>query len=474
MPTPLTLTVEAVDSGSPALINSTFVNVTVIPIYTPPLFSLSQYNFIVYETDVSGTIVGVVNATELRFFNQVQIIYGLIGTIPFVVEQATGIIRVNATMNASVVKQYDFTASATFAQTNFIGYSAIHVTVLGYNRAVPTAPSFSPSTVNIQETFSSLFLSSAFSSDADGYAPDNVVRYAITAGNTKNIFSINTVTGNITLNGAGAGCIGPVPSVTYKLTVTATDTPVGNVTVCKSRCDTYASSFNQNATFVASCYAGCNYAAPSLASCQTSCLSNGRPTWCNVGCGFYDGYPLQSSTNLTITIASYAVSSPVLSMPFYSASVVVLSATGVPVLAVSATDTNPCVGPLRYSFVIGGVQQYHDNYFAIDNVTGIITVYGSLQSIPGSSWNATIRVEDTASASANITNGTVSIAILNPSLATFSISNEGLLSGAATSSKSDPTYTQSIAFPIGYAPQTTATVTAILAEPQPRQPFQRL
>ncbi len=187
-------------------------------------------NFQVSEKSTNGDVVGTISATDPNAGDTLSYsISGGTGTGVFTINAATGVITV---ANASAL-DYETTTSYTLDITvtdngtppkSDTQTVTIDVLDIPENTA-PVLTGFGPVSVD-ENTAPGLVMGTVTSTDAES----NTVTYSITAGNTGSMFSINSTTGVITLNGTpDFETIG-----SYTLTVRGTDNGFGNLSSTKN------------------------------------------------------------------------------------------------------------------------------------------------------------------------------------------------------------------------------------------------
>ncbi|MDY0029153.1 MAG: cadherin domain-containing protein [Pseudobdellovibrionaceae bacterium] len=182
-------------------------------------------NFQVSEKSTNGDVVGTISATDPNAGDVLSYsISGGTGVGVFTINPTTGVITVS---NAAML-DYETTTSYTLDITvtddgtppkSDTQTVTIDVLDIPENTA-PVVTGFGPVSVN-EGTSPGLVMGTVTSTDAES----NTVTYSITAGNTGGMFSINSATGIITLNGTpDFETIG-----SYTLTVRGTDNGFGNL-----------------------------------------------------------------------------------------------------------------------------------------------------------------------------------------------------------------------------------------------------
>ncbi|XP_060079972.1 cadherin-23-like, partial [Ylistrum balloti] len=219
------LLVRVQDNGSPSLSNQNIVTLTMLKNLNAPEFIVQNYNQTILETQTVGSNIGVQvrgrdadalpphnvvkyealgEAATLTYF-AINSNDGQISVIrPLTLEEndRTYVMRV-ILRDSSLLSQQTGTVSITVRRNNFDPFFT-------------NLPSVE-SVARTAQPGASLF--TVLATDADSVTPFNSVQYAIVAGNTGNVFNINSNTGAVTLGQS-------LPSLTvatYVLSIMAYD-----------------------------------------------------------------------------------------------------------------------------------------------------------------------------------------------------------------------------------------------------------
>uniref|UniRef100_A0A3Q3NGM6 Cadherin EGF LAG seven-pass G-type receptor 1-like n=1 Tax=Mastacembelus armatus TaxID=205130 RepID=A0A3Q3NGM6_9TELE len=218
------LWIKAQDGGRPPLINGTgLVVIQVVDVNdNAPMFVSTPFQATVLESAVVGHSVIHIQAIDTDSGNNCQLEYQLIDVVPgfpFTINNSTGWVMVSAELDREATEFYTFGVEAVDHGVPAMSSSAsVTVTILDVNDNVPT---FTQSLYNVKinedtAVGTSVLLLSAIDRDAN-----SIVTYQISTGNTRNRFSITSLStgGLITL----ALPLDYKQDRQYVLTVTASD-----------------------------------------------------------------------------------------------------------------------------------------------------------------------------------------------------------------------------------------------------------
>jgi hypothetical protein len=457
------LTVQATDNGTPALqgqatITITITNVNESPTVTPATFSVA-------ENAANGAIVGTVSASDPDAGTTLtySIVSGNTGNV-FAINPSTGQITVAGALDFETTAQYTLVVQATDNGTPVLsGQATITVNVTDAN----DGPAVSPATFSVAENSANgVVVGSVSASDPDG---GTNLTYAITAGNTGNVFAIDPATGQITV----AGALDFETTPNYSLTVSVTDNgnpaATGQATITIN-----LSNVNDAPTVSPAMFAVAENAATGtvVGTVQAADQDAGTTlTYAILGGNTGNAFAIDPATGeITVngsldfeTLAAYSLTvqatdngNPTLSntatitinltnvneAPTATATTFAVNenvAAGTVVGTVSASDID-AGSVLTYAITAGNT----GNVFAIDPATGQLTVAGSLNFETHASYLLTVQVTDngnpaltgqaTITIQANDLNETPSV-----SPATFTIDENAAIGAAVgTISASDP------------------------------------
>ncbi|XP_043913009.1 protocadherin-11 X-linked-like [Protopterus annectens] len=197
--------VLAKDNGSPPLQS----NATVTIIVTDendnnPAFTHNEYNFYIPENQPMYGSVGLITVTDADTGKNAAVTLSIInGKDKFIIDPLTGVIRPNISFDREQQGSYTFYVKAVDGGSEIQRSSTAKVTInvvdINDNRPVFLIPSSNYS-YDLVPTFTSAgsVVTRVFAVDNDT-GMNAVLRYSIVGGNTRGLFSIDQVTGNITL-----------------------------------------------------------------------------------------------------------------------------------------------------------------------------------------------------------------------------------------------------------------------------------
>lgn len=211
------LTVQAQDNAFAPKNASATVTITVTDCTNelPPV--IGNQAFSINENTSIGTAVGTATATDPENNTISYSITGGNTGNAFSINSSTGVIRVNGSLNFEALSSYSLTVQATDNGTPVRSSTAtVTVTITDINEN-PNTPVIANQTLSINENSAiATVVDTVIASDAD---LGQVLTYSITAGNTGNVFAINSSTGEITVNGV----LDFETTTSYALTVQVTD-----------------------------------------------------------------------------------------------------------------------------------------------------------------------------------------------------------------------------------------------------------
>ncbi|XP_075394763.1 protocadherin-11 X-linked isoform X1 [Tenrec ecaudatus] len=197
-------TVFAKDNGIPPLVVNTTVLVTVLDQNDNiPIFTHNEYNFYVPESLPRHGTVGLITVTDLDYGENSAVTLSILDmNDDFTIDPQTGVIRPNISFDREKQESYTFYVKAEDGgRVSHSSTAKVTINVVDVNDNKPifvvpstnysyelVLPSTNPGTV--------VFKVVAIDSDIGLNAE---VRYSIVGGNTKGLFIIDEVTGNITL-----------------------------------------------------------------------------------------------------------------------------------------------------------------------------------------------------------------------------------------------------------------------------------
>ena len=470
------LTVQVADNGNPALVGQATITININDVNDAP--TVAPATFTVAENASNGAVVGTVAATNVDS-NQTltySITGGNTGNV-FAIDPATGQITLTGALNFETTATYSLTVQATDNGTPVLsGQATITINVTNVNEA----PSVTPATFTVAEnTSAGTVVGTVAASDPDA---NSTLTYAITAGNTGNVFAIDPATGQITV----VGTLDFETTPSYSLTVLVTDngspglSAQGAATITITNVNeaptvtpaTFSIAENSaNATVVGAVAAS----DPDANSTLTYSIVSGNAgnvfaidpatgqitvvgsldfetvnQYALVVQATDNGTPaLSGQATVTINITN-ANDAPTVAPATFS--IAENSANGAPVGAVAATDPEGSTN-LTYAITGGNV----GNAFAMNANTGQITVNGSLDFETLASYSLTVSVTDdgnpTASGQAtitiNLTNVNETPTVTPATLSIAESATAGTVVGTAAASDPDAATTLTYAITAG-------------------------
>ena len=213
------LEVTVTDGGSTPLSGTATLTITVTDENEAP--TASDTTFSVVETTASGTEVGTVTATDPDQTSPdntltYTITSGNTGDV-FAIDETTGAITVAGALDYAITVSYSLVVTvADGGSPSLRGAATLTIMVTDVN----DAPTVSDTTFVVAENSANgIVVGSVVGTDPDQTSPNNVLTYAITDGNTGDVFAINETTGEITV----AGVLDYATTASYSLEVTVTD-----------------------------------------------------------------------------------------------------------------------------------------------------------------------------------------------------------------------------------------------------------
>jgi VCBS repeat-containing protein len=235
------LTVKVADGGSPSLSATGTVTINVTDVNETPLIDAGQ-TFSVAQNAPSNTVVGTVAASDPDTgAPDNTLTYSIVSgntSSAFTIDTSTGKITVNnpAALDPSVNPQFALVVQVAD------GGSPSLSTTQSVTVNVTASTANQPPTIQSGQVFSTTenrangsIIGTVIASDPNQTAPNNTLTYSITGGNTNNAFTINSATGQITVNSTSALDYETLPQFVLQIKVTDGGTPslfaTGSVTV---------------------------------------------------------------------------------------------------------------------------------------------------------------------------------------------------------------------------------------------------
>ena len=217
------LIVTAKDHGTPSLSSTVVVTVTVLDENdNTPQFSSPFYKASVLENTAIMTNVLHVTATDPDDGENGIVTFSIVSgnaNDAFVINNATGFIAVNRTLDREALDSYSLyiRASDNAVSNPRRAFVRVNFTVLDENDNSPRFVNVQNFSV-IENAKSGTVVGSVSATDSDA-GRNGEVRFSIVKGNDGNVFQIDPISGQITVNGA----IDREMQASYKLTVMASD-----------------------------------------------------------------------------------------------------------------------------------------------------------------------------------------------------------------------------------------------------------
>ncbi len=191
------LTVTATDNGTGSLSATAKVNITLNDVNDAPI--AKNATFSVAENANAGTVIGAATSTEVDVGQSVS--YAITAGNPggiFSINTATGVITLTGTLDYETTQSYNLTVRVTDnAGTPLSSSATITVNVTDIN---DLTPAISGSTFSVNENSANgTAVGTATATDGDTVG---TLSYSITGGTGAGLFTINSSTGAITVNGA--------------------------------------------------------------------------------------------------------------------------------------------------------------------------------------------------------------------------------------------------------------------------------
>uniref|UniRef100_A0A8C2U2H3 Protocadherin 11 X-linked n=1 Tax=Coturnix japonica TaxID=93934 RepID=A0A8C2U2H3_COTJA len=197
-------TVLAKDNGMPPLQTNATVTVSVLDQNdNSPAFTHSEYNFYVPENLPMYGTVGLITVTDADSGENAAVTLSILnGRDNFIIDPLTGVIRPNITFDREQQGSYTFQVKAVDGgrlQRSSTAKVTINVVDVNDNRPVFVIPSsnYSYELVPISSSPGSV-VTKVFAVDNDT-GMNAELRYSIIGGNSRGLFAIDQLTGNITL-----------------------------------------------------------------------------------------------------------------------------------------------------------------------------------------------------------------------------------------------------------------------------------
>ncbi|XP_058856955.1 protocadherin-11 X-linked-like isoform X2 [Acipenser ruthenus] len=199
-----TFTVVAKDNGSPSLQSNATVMVMVQDQNdNSPAFTHNEYNFYVPENLPLYGTVGLITVTDVDSGDNAVITLSILnGKDNFIIDPKTGVIKPNITFDREQQSSYTFVVKAVDAgrpQRSSLAKVTINVVDINDNRPVFVIPSSNHSYDLVKSTTSpGSVVTRVFAIDNDT-GMNAELHYSIIGGAARGLFSIDKITGNITL-----------------------------------------------------------------------------------------------------------------------------------------------------------------------------------------------------------------------------------------------------------------------------------
>ena len=213
------LEVTVTDGGSTPLSGTATLTITVTDENEAPI--ANDTTFSVVETTASGTEVGTVTATDPDQTSPdntltYTITSGNTGNA-FAINSTTGAVTVAGALDYAITASYSLVVTvADGGSPSLRGAATLTIMVTDENEA----PTVSDDAFSVAEHGANgTVVGSVVGTDPDQTSPNNVLTYAITGGNTGDVFAINETTGELTVSGA----LDYATTASYSLEVTVTD-----------------------------------------------------------------------------------------------------------------------------------------------------------------------------------------------------------------------------------------------------------
>ena len=217
------LIVTAKDHGNPSLSSTVVVMVTVLDENdNTPQFSSPFYKASVLENTAIMMNVLQVTATDPDHGENGLVTFSIVSgnaNDAFIINNASGFIAVNSTLDREALDSYSLyiRASDNAVSNPRHAFVRVNFTVLDENDNSPRFVNVQNFTV-VENARIDTAVGSVSATDSDA-GRNGEVRFSIVEGNDGNVFQINPISGQITVNGA----IDREMQTSYKLTIMASD-----------------------------------------------------------------------------------------------------------------------------------------------------------------------------------------------------------------------------------------------------------
>ena len=197
------LTIIAVDQGMPRMFGFGGVMIEVLDANDQtPVFSESVYNASLSEADPAGTLIAQVNATDADVGTNAVLNYYLTpNETRFTINSSTGEVFTNSKFDR---ESEDILDIEVLAIDNGLGPRTGRATVRVYLQDInDNPPVFNESVYNssvIENAENGTVVTNVLAVDGDAEEPNNIVTYSL-SGNRSEIFSVNSVSGEIVVSG---------------------------------------------------------------------------------------------------------------------------------------------------------------------------------------------------------------------------------------------------------------------------------
>ncbi|ESO89853.1 hypothetical protein LOTGIDRAFT_124131, partial [Lottia gigantea] len=231
------LTVQAADKGTPPLVETASIPITITDINDiPPVCSPITYITSVQETDPVGTTVTTVNCPDANDLSPNNVVVYSItagdASNHFTIDSNTGVIQINAILNAQTIPIYSLTITATDSVNTVTAFTAperlftatVQVAVSPVNEHSPVFQS-TPYNEIIAENFAlGSTIATILATDQDVGLQQGTVRYSVVNGDGGGLFALGINSGKLNI----AKSLDYESAQTHILTVRATDDVAGS------------------------------------------------------------------------------------------------------------------------------------------------------------------------------------------------------------------------------------------------------
>ena len=413
--TSYTLTILAIDHGTPPLSGTGYMSVTVLEYNKhAPIFTQNPYTVHFLENTTAGSVIYRVNTTDQDTGTNALRQYFMsntTNTTRFIIRNTTGEIVTNSTFNREALSVFTFMVIAVdkgLVPGPLTGTTTVQVFLDDVNDNPPifNASSFNGSMVEHSPAGTSVLLVQA--TDKDPTSPNNKLRYSL-ARDLSDLFVVDPVSGVVYVNGSVDWTDGPVIELTAIATDLGTPPMSSNSTVFIAiiTINYYAPVFRlltlsvlegQPLDTMVGCVLATDRDNPGNNSEVWYSLSHASTGWTFVmdisGCVITNatldrevtpqynttvqatdhGTPPMSTTGtLTIIVVDVNDNSPIFASSFYSATVTEIIPIGTSILQVHASDQDIGTNALvRYSIV----EDFARATFAVNESTGVLYAAG--------------------------------------------------------------------------------------------------